>query len=330
MAWGGFILTNAGRNLLAKVQAGTITVLNITRFGIGDGTYAGSYSTITNLVSQKQSVPLRTKNAKDQFTNIDGYFSNEGLAEGFYFREWGIFAMDGLQEILYAYDNAGADAEYIAPDGGVRYEKMLKAALSISADTAVTINTSGAIYATIDDIVSNIELHNSNEEAHPDIREQIGDKANLVTEDKTNLVAALNEVKTQNNSLDTEVVAHKAESVSQNMVVTRDLSLAGNQIVSGFSKKPKSIDIIAYSSSGYSRGNYSENGQICFFKPNASSNYYNRGARIISLGENTTDVTNATIAINSDNTITLTWSKSSAGATGTATIFVLVAYHGED
>ncbi len=152
MAWGGFILTNAGRNLLAKVQAGLIAQLNITRFGIGDGAYAGSFSTLTNLVSQKQSVPLRTKNAKDQFTNVDGYFSNEGLLAGFYFREWGIFAMDGAQEILYAYDNAGADAEYIAPDGDVRYEKMLKAALSISSEVDVVISTEGVILASKEEV----------------------------------------------------------------------------------------------------------------------------------------------------------------------------------
>lgn len=152
MAWGGFILTNAGRNLLAKIQAGTIAGLNITRFGIGDGTYTGSFTTIANLVSQKQSVPLRTKNAKDQFTNIDGYFSNEGLSTGFYFREWGIFAMDGLQEVLYAYDNAGTDAEYIVPDGNIKYEKMLKAALAISTDINVTINTEGVILASKEDV----------------------------------------------------------------------------------------------------------------------------------------------------------------------------------
>lgn len=152
MAWGGFILTNAGRNLLAKVQAGTIAELNITRFGIGDGNYSGSFSTIANLVSQRQSVPLRAKKAKDQYVNIEGYFSNEGLAEGFYFREWGIFAMNGAQEILYAYDNAGADAEYIAPDGSIRYEKLLKAALAIAADVNITINTSGAIYVTAEEL----------------------------------------------------------------------------------------------------------------------------------------------------------------------------------
>ncbi len=152
MAWGGFIITNAGRNLLAKVQAGAMAELNITRFGIGDGNYSGSYNTITNLVSQKQSVSLRAKKAKEQYVNIEGYFSNENLSEGFYFREWGIFAMNGAQEILYAYDNAGADAEYIAPDGAVRYEKMLKAALAITTDVNVIINTSGVIYATIEEL----------------------------------------------------------------------------------------------------------------------------------------------------------------------------------
>ncbi|GEM_PF-2047101 len=162
MSWGGFILTNAGRNLLAKVQAGTIAELNITRFGMGDGSYSGSYSTITNLVSQKQSVPLRAKKAKDNYVNIEGYFSNEGLASGFYFREWGIFAMNGAQEILYAYDNSGADAEYIAPDGSIRYEKLLKAALAITADVNVTINTSGVVYVTTEELEDKLSNISSN------------------------------------------------------------------------------------------------------------------------------------------------------------------------
>lgn len=152
MAWGGFILTYSGINLLAKIQAGTIAELNITKFVIGDGSYAGSFSNLTNLISPKQSVPLRTKKARDQYVNIEGYFSNEGLAEGFYFREWGIFAMNGAQEILYAYDSSGVDAEYIPPDGSIRYEKMLKAALAIATDINITINSSGVVYATVEEL----------------------------------------------------------------------------------------------------------------------------------------------------------------------------------
>lgn len=236
MSWGGFILTNAGRNLLAKVQAGEMAELNITRFGIGDGNYSGSYNTIANLVSQKQSVPLRAKKAKAQYVNIEGYFSNEGLAEGFYFREWGIFAMNGAQEILYAYDNAGTDAEYVAPDGSIRYEKLLKAALVITVDVNVTIDTSGVVYATVEELKNylltvgdgkDVTVTFEEAEIETDIKSgdklsvmfgkilkkfktvtsNIGNKADLITVDKDNLVDAINEVKTQNNHLD----ANKAD-----------------------------------------------------------------------------------------------------------------------
>ena len=232
MSWGGFILTNAGRNLLAKVQAGEMAELNITRFGIGDGNYSGSYNTIANLVSQKQSVPLRAKKAKAQYVNIEGYFSNEGLAEGFYFREWGIFAMNGAQEILYAYDNAGTDAEYVAPDGSIRYEKLLKAALVITVDVNVTIDTSGVVYATVEELKNylltvgdgkDVTVTFEEAEIETDIKSgdklsvmfgkilkkfktvtsNIGNKADLITVDKDNLVDAINEVKTQNNTLAT-------------------------------------------------------------------------------------------------------------------------------
>jgi len=118
-SFGGLILTNKGRALQAKAQAGTSLVY--TRIGMGDGNLGGQQMPgLTALINAKKYLPInKITSVTDGKTTVSSYLSNAEITTGFFFRELGLFATDPDEgEILYCYGNAGAGAEYIPAGGG--------------------------------------------------------------------------------------------------------------------------------------------------------------------------------------------------------------------
>ena len=169
MAFGGLILTNAGRNLLAAAQLGGS--LTFTHAAIGDGTYAGSYNDITKLVNSKVTVELQQITISEDQVSVDFKLSNKELTEGYYLREIGLFAKTGNgQPVLYAYDNSGADADYIPAGGGaVSIERVIRLVLKLSDVANVTIDGGASvIYATQADLMA----HTNNADIHITVQEK--------------------------------------------------------------------------------------------------------------------------------------------------------------
>jgi len=100
----GFILTEKGRELLAKGLSGeTIT---FTKMAIGDGTTATSEREMTALVNQITTLPLLNVDTKGNGTcEINALLTNKSVTTGFYIRELGIFA--------HGNDNDVVEIEYI-------------------------------------------------------------------------------------------------------------------------------------------------------------------------------------------------------------------------
>lgn len=118
-AFGGLVLTNTGRNLLAKAQVGTL--LNFTRIAIGDGDLSETPMVdLLNLINQIKTYSItKLKTMTDGKAVIGTNLSNLDVVTGFYWKELGVFAQDpDLGEILYCYGNAGVNAEYIPSGGG--------------------------------------------------------------------------------------------------------------------------------------------------------------------------------------------------------------------
>lgn len=112
-------ITNQGRALQAKAQAGTALVF--TRFRIGSGSLSGQQiADLTNLITPQKWLTLNKSVAAASGTHTLGApLSNADITTGFYFREWGVFAQDpDAGEILYSYGNVGTGAEYISAGGG--------------------------------------------------------------------------------------------------------------------------------------------------------------------------------------------------------------------
>ena len=110
----GFILTEKGRELLAKGLAGeTIT---FTKMAIGDGISLTSERERTELVNQITTLPILNINAKKNGTcEINALLTNKSVTTGFYIKELGMFAHGNDNvEILYAY-NTSTSPDFVPP-----------------------------------------------------------------------------------------------------------------------------------------------------------------------------------------------------------------------
>ena len=110
----GFILTEKGRELLAKGLAGEI--ITFTKMAIGDGTSLTSERERTALVNQITTLPILNINAKGNGTcEISALLTNKSVTTGFYIKELGIFAHGNDNvEILYAY-NISTSPDFVPP-----------------------------------------------------------------------------------------------------------------------------------------------------------------------------------------------------------------------
>lgn len=162
------ILTNKGRVLQAKVEAGE--TLSLTKLTLGSGIIGEGQSleTLTDLVSPEQNLGIAEKTALENgLTEIKATITNAGLEEGYYVRELGVFAQDPDEgEILYA----------VTTDTAPDYLPAQGSATVLSQEFAIYITTSNVnhIEATIDPtalatvgfVNLTIDAHNTSDAAH--------------------------------------------------------------------------------------------------------------------------------------------------------------------
>ena len=160
----GMALTDLGRNLLAKAQAGA--TLEITRVGVGSGEWpeAQSPEGMAALINEEQSLALQgVAAAGGGVTKVTAVISNTGLESGYFLRELGVFAMDpDLGEILYACAYAGDKYDFV-PAEGHPIEKVI--------DILIITGSAQSVSATIDDTLmlalkSDIKDHDEDSASH--------------------------------------------------------------------------------------------------------------------------------------------------------------------
>lgn len=123
--------------------------------------------------------------------------------------------------------------------------------------------------------------------------------------------------------------SHMAEDVSYATTATRDVSVAGSQIISGFPFVPKAIIInaVVASTNKSSRGQCTKDDQQVQGIRGDNGLWVatiNNTIWILDSGANNTT---GTVTINEDNTITINWAKNGTGGTGTATLHILALSH---
>jgi len=161
----GTVLTQAGRNILAKALTGA--QLQFTKVQLGDGVWDESINpeNLTALVSSKIDLPINDiEITGDGTARIRVLLTNTGLTEGFFTRELGIFAKDPEtgEETLYAVSYA-ENPDFIPSDGVTKVENIFDVYTVISNTQNVTaVISDTVVLATKQDI----EEHNQDPNAH--------------------------------------------------------------------------------------------------------------------------------------------------------------------
>ncbi|MFV1599307.1 MULTISPECIES: phage tail protein [Phaeobacter] len=115
----GTVTTAAGDNLQAKAQIGQ--PLEFTRVALGDGAEPAEIKPLNALVNERLSLGIQSMEVLgDGTSRIRAFVTNQGLADGFYIRELGVFARDPAtgDEQLYGYTHAADTPDFMPAEGG--------------------------------------------------------------------------------------------------------------------------------------------------------------------------------------------------------------------
>jgi len=150
----GPVFTAAGRNLLARAIAGD--TLTFTKMQMGNGNRgSATIDGLTALVSPVASVSISALRRNGNFAIATGMFSNADITTGFEWNEIGLFAADPdapddrNRDILYCYQDAEGNPEYIAASDSELITKRISIAAIVSDATTVSA-TFAAVTAAID------------------------------------------------------------------------------------------------------------------------------------------------------------------------------------
>ena len=147
MAWNGMTLTTSGRRALSKAQAED--TLRIHSMVIGDGSPPANFNTIERLVNQRVEITELSIDLTDTGCVVTGDFPNVDF--DYYFRELGLMVETSSGIKLYAYDNCGADAEYVINTSTVeRTDKRVRIELIFSNISNVTVSNPSILYVSYD------------------------------------------------------------------------------------------------------------------------------------------------------------------------------------
>lgn len=161
-------LTHAGHELSGMSQGGGKLIFVRAELGDGQIGEGESVENLTTLKHQVMQLPLQGYlNEGNGKARLRFVVENSSLTAGFFNREIGIFAkMEGGEEQLYAYTNAGNYADYIPSKDTPIDGEIIDLHIIIGNASNVTIVTENSAYATQADL----KEHNESSDAHQDIR----------------------------------------------------------------------------------------------------------------------------------------------------------------
>ena len=146
------IITNAGRNLLARALAGEGKVL-FTKAAFGDQKYSGNLREVTELKNKKLDLNVMNIRNDNGTAILTVQISNENVEQSFETEEFGVYAkIEGdITEILYSYTTAVSADTFPNNRLGKTYESIQDIYMAISSDIEAEIYVrNGVIYLTRD------------------------------------------------------------------------------------------------------------------------------------------------------------------------------------
>ena len=146
------IITNAGRNLLARALAGQGKVL-FTKAAFGDQKHSGNLREVTELKNKKLDLNVMNIRNDNGTAVLTVQISNENVEQSFQTEEFGVYAkIEGDRtEILYSYTTAVSADTFPNNRLGKTYESIQDIYMAISSDVEAEIYVrDGVIYLTRD------------------------------------------------------------------------------------------------------------------------------------------------------------------------------------
>lgn len=149
------IITGRGLNLIAKSQTGV--QIQFTKIASGDGQWPvdTDFLSVIDLKNHKQTIDISSIVILNQDTvRVRGALTNNGLLEGYFIREIGLFAEDpDLGEILYCIVTAVTPDYFPANIENNQAAILIDVITTVSnADSVLTILNPDAVYATAEDL----------------------------------------------------------------------------------------------------------------------------------------------------------------------------------
>ena len=146
------IITNAGKNLLARALAGEGKVL-FTKAAFGDQKHSGNLREVTELKNKKLDLNVMNIRNDNGTAVLTVQISNENVEQSFQTEEFGVYAkIEGdITEILYSYTTAVSADTFPNNRLGKTYESIQDIYMAISSDIEAEIYVrDGVIYLTRD------------------------------------------------------------------------------------------------------------------------------------------------------------------------------------
>ena len=138
-SFSGYVLTDKGRELQARAEAGT--ALNLTKMQLGSGSVDSleDYASKVSLVSPILSALITSKTQTGTICTIAATVSSDGVDAGFNATELGLYAQDGDTEYLYAVSYNAESPTYV-PGKGDNVSLSTKFKMQLSFSSSPTIN----------------------------------------------------------------------------------------------------------------------------------------------------------------------------------------------
>ena len=146
------IITNAGRNLLARALAGEGKVI-FTKAAFGDQKHSGNLREVTELKNKKLDLNVMNIRNDNGTAVLTVQISNQNVDQSFQTEEFGVYAkIEGdITEILYSYTTAVSADTFPNNRLGKTYESIQEIYMAISNDVEAEIYVrDGVIYLTRD------------------------------------------------------------------------------------------------------------------------------------------------------------------------------------
>ena len=154
MAWTGLMLTVDGRSALNQAQRSNR--INFKSIVVGDGLPPANFATLKGLVHQLYELTELKIDMTENGCMLTADFPK--VDYDYYFREVGVIAETENGDVLYVYDNCGADAQYIVNSTEAETtQKRLRLSLMISDVSEITVTAPDILHVAYDDFEKTVQ-----------------------------------------------------------------------------------------------------------------------------------------------------------------------------